>query len=103
VARILEHIKSRKGSKAGRIGVETFAGLSQWNGLIDNLEIYNYALSRVDVAVLYTDAVPGAKVCTSDPVVDDADLNDDCIVNLKDLAEFAVQWLECYIVPDCLP
>ena len=84
-----------------RIGIETFEGASPWKGLIDKVQIYNYALSRMEVAVLYTNLVSGVDICVEDMVDDDFDFNDDCVVNLKDFAEFAEAWLECYLVPAC--
>jgi hypothetical protein len=83
------------------IGAENPTGFSPLEGLIDDLQIYTYALSRVDVAVLYTSQVPGASVCVEDLVNIEFDFNDDCVTNLKDFAEFAEAWLECHLVPTC--
>lgn len=85
------------------IGAETADGFAPLDGLIDNVEIYNYALSRYDVAKLYTDLVTGADVCIQDASTTDMDFNDDCQVNLEDFADFASSWLDCYLVPTCIP
>ncbi|MBN2064065.1 MAG: immunoglobulin domain-containing protein, partial [Sedimentisphaerales bacterium] len=65
---------------------------------IDELEIYNYPLDSLTVAKNYT-AVTGKKVCYVRP---EFDLNNDCQVNIGDLAKVAQDWLECGIVPDCI-
>ncbi|MBN2211379.1 MAG: LamG domain-containing protein, partial [Sedimentisphaerales bacterium] len=74
-------------------------GVRSFNGLLDDVRIYNYPLNAYEVATLYTDFVPGATIC-AEPVVND--INGDCIVNLLDFAEIAAAWLECNEVPTCL-
>jgi hypothetical protein len=73
-------------------------------GMLDDVRIYNYALSCVQVASMYVDFVPGAKACCLDLTTDlsGPEGEPDCIVNIYDLVEFAqTHWLECNIVPDC--
>ncbi len=69
-----------------------------FNGAIDNVEIYNYAIDNIDVAYSYTDFV-GGSLCIERPVYD---YNNDCIVNVLDMAYIASDWLECNLVPDCI-
>jgi hypothetical protein len=64
-------------------------------GQVDDVQMYNYALSASDVAKLYTD-VKGGSVCME---YDERDFNKDCKVNLKDLATFVSQWLDCNLIP----
>lgn len=71
-----------------------------YNGLIDDLRIYDYRLSDLEIASLYADIVPEANICLANP---DYDLNENCLVDLEDLGLVASQWLECNIVPTCLP
>ena len=66
-----------------------------FNGQIDDVQLYNYAIDPVDIALLYTD-VEGGNVCYEFP---EFDLNEDCYVNLSDFAMMASQWLECNLVP----
>ncbi len=70
-------------------------------GLIDDVRIYNHAISSLNAASLYTAFLPGESICLDD-VKPQYDLNGDCIFNLADLAEIAATWLECNLVPDCI-
>ncbi len=68
---------------------------TNFNGLIDEVRLYNYALSPTEVGVLYTD-VMGGTVCPERPTWD---LNWDCKVDLQDFAILAADWLECNLIP----
>lgn len=74
-----------------------------FNGLIDDLQIYNYYMDEVEAAYLYHD-VTSEPVCIneSDPIVAAYDLNGNCKVDLPDLAELAANWLHCKQVPACV-
>ncbi|MBN2063780.1 MAG: immunoglobulin domain-containing protein [Sedimentisphaerales bacterium] len=63
-------------------------------GMIDDLRIYNYAVNEMEVAGLYYQ-LTGENVCVESlrPSAD-YDLNDDCIVNILDIAIFSSKWLE---------
>ena len=41
-----------------KIGCEPFSGICQFNGLMDEISIYNYALSEADVAEIYSGKSP---------------------------------------------
>lgn len=85
-------------------GAETTDGATApFDGLLDDVRIYSYALDPVDVALMYTDFNPGATVCVEDIGVEQGDLDGNCVVDLLDLAEFAGDWLGCMLVPTCLP
>jgi hypothetical protein len=57
-----------------------------WDGLIDEVRIYSFAMDQQTVQLLYDD-----KSCyRTEPY----DLNADCLVNLTDLALFAGDWLD---------
>ncbi|MBI9016046.1 MAG: immunoglobulin domain-containing protein [Phycisphaerae bacterium] len=71
-----------------------------WIGSIDDVKIYNYPLSPVEVAYSYTD-VTGTTICVDNEGLV-YDFNNDCVVNLEDFATFAATWLNCRIVPDCI-
>jgi hypothetical protein len=74
-------------------------GANPWNsyytGAIDDVRLYNYALTAEEVALQYV-AVMGGSVCTSRP---EFDFNGDCIVDVQDLAVMVDGWLECGIYP----
>ncbi|HML76695.1 MAG TPA: immunoglobulin domain-containing protein, partial [Anaerohalosphaeraceae bacterium] len=78
-------------------------------GLLDDVRIWSYVVDPVAVAVLYTDFNPGAEVCVEYPGYDVAgpdgigDEFRDCRVNLYDFVPFANAWLDCNIVPTCIP
>lgn len=68
----------------GTIGTENFVGN------VDDMRIYNFALSAEQVAQMFYD-VSGEKVCLyGNPTYD---LNSNCIVDLGDLALLAADWL----------
>ena len=79
----------------------TDEGQVEWtfNGALDDVKIYNYAMDSMDIALEYTD-VSGDTVCYDPPALD---YTGDCRVTLDDFAVFASHWLDCAIVPDCLP
>ena len=59
------------------------------DGVLDDVRLYNIALDQGDVAALYEE-VKGQPPCTT-PL--DGDLNGDCVVDLKDFATLAQDWL----------
>jgi len=69
-----------------------------FDGAIDDVKVYNYALTPVDVAKTYTD-IKGGELCAVRPAMD---LSGDCVVDISDFAMFAGQWLDCGLVPTCL-
>jgi len=71
-----------------------------YSGLIDDLRIYDYRLSDLQIASLYTEFMTEADVCIGIP---DYDFSQNCLVDLADLELLVTQWLECNIVPTCLP
>ena len=69
---------------------ERFYGNPATNdGLIDDLRIYNYALSSGEIMAIYNDS---PLVCSELP---DGDYNEDCKVDLLDFAILSSDWLEC--------
>lgn len=82
-------------------GAETSGGSVPFDGLIDDVRIYNYALDPVTIAKMYIEHNPGATVCIDDISEEAGDLNGDCEVNLEDFAIIAADWLNCLLVPDC--
>lgn len=92
----------------GELGPDTrgdllITGADDFPGALDEVRIYNTAFDPVEVAYLYVD-VSGVSVCLNpnDPVLQVYDFNNDCVVNLSDVAEMASHWMECYQVPDCI-
>jgi hypothetical protein len=72
-----------------------------FNGLIDDVRVYDFALDATEVAMLYTDVMLGEMVCVGgNPAMD---FNGDCRVGIEDLALLVSEWLECNLVPDCKP
>ena len=77
-------------------------GQSAWpdalyNGLLDDIRIYNHALTPEEVALLYTSTTPEVDyICLPDaenPLT--YDVNGDCRVNLFDIVDLAGAWLDC--------
>jgi hypothetical protein len=73
------------------------------NGALDEVRIYNFGLSDLEVARAYVADKPDGRACVSSLQPDAVyDINGDCIVNLGDFAMLAAAWLDCGLVPDCL-
>lgn len=70
-----------------------------FNGKLDDVRIYNYALNAQNIAQLYYD-VTGEPVCITRPT---ADISGDCKVKLEDFAILAGQWLNCSLSPAGCP
>ena len=66
-----------------------------YDGLLDDVRVYNYALGVAEVAQMYYD-VTGLWTCVQQYR---SDLTGDCLVDLKDYAAFLRGWLTCGIVP----
>ncbi|HOK95418.1 MAG TPA: LamG domain-containing protein [Anaerohalosphaeraceae bacterium] len=86
---------------------QNWLGRSQWgagdgyfNGMIDELKIYNYARTTEQIAQDYL-AVRGEWICNRELYNLPYDFNNDCIVDISDFAAFAATWLDSYrIYPD---
>jgi len=78
------------------IGDSNWTADDFFNGAMDDIAIYDYALSPYEVAQLYVDVIPGASVC---PEYKAGDINRDCKVDLSDFAELARIWMECGRIP----
>ena len=87
---------------------QNWIGRSQWgggdgyfNGMIDELKIYNYGLKTVEIGKDYLADSQEAYVCNFEADELPYDYNGNCLVDLGDLAVFAVSWLESNrILPD---
>jgi hypothetical protein len=77
------------------IGSSEANGGNPWSGLIDDVKIYNYALTPAEASSIYTTDT-GATVC-SEPL--QYDLNGDCKVDFIDFAIFMEAWMECNLIP----
>ncbi|HOL87851.1 MAG TPA: hypothetical protein PK965_01330 [Anaerohalosphaeraceae bacterium] len=76
------------------IGRSAWTADAYYNGGLDEVRIYNYALTPDQVADLYVaDTGP---FCRWKPTYD---LNNDCEVTLADFALIASEWLKCGIYP----
>jgi hypothetical protein len=71
-----------------------------WDGLIDDVRIYNYALSHQEILYLFTDGEPSLHI----PIPSEADLYTDepqgsQWINLKDYSVIAEQYLDKILWP----
>ncbi len=69
-------------------------------GAIDDVRMYSYPLTDVEVAQMYIDMVPDAYICMEEDPALTRDYNNDCRVNVEDLAMFVSEWLECQRIPE---
>jgi len=69
-------------------------GSNAFAGLLDDVKIWSYPLSKEEVAQEYG-GVTGESICVNPPKLDRSGPNGepDCKVNLYDFVEFAAQWL----------
>ncbi len=67
-----------------------------YTGFIDEVKVWNYPVPFEVLANDYTD-VCGKYACLSRP---EMDFNDDCMVNLIDLADIVNSWLDCNRFPE---
>jgi hypothetical protein len=90
-------------------GAERPNGESPFVGILDDVRIWSYPLDALTIASLYVDFNPGEDVCIAYPEFDIAgpdgvgDAYRDCRVNLYDLMPIIQKWLDCNLVPTCLP
>ena len=92
------------------LGAETQENINPFIGQIDDVRIWNYPLGDIDVVNLYLDFNEDKDVCMNQ---DDAWLSFDyagepgepsyCKIDIEDVVEFASAWLECHLVPVCIP
>jgi len=80
--------------------VNNYIGKSAWGdayftGLLDEIRVYNYALTPEQIVAQYY-ADSGVAACMTKPA---ADNNNDCKVTLDDFAILAGQWLDCGLYP----
>lgn len=73
-------------------------GELNWIGPIDDVQVYSYAMDAFKIAGLYTDFVD-VEICPENPPYD---LNDDCVVDISDIALLTGDWLLCNLVPACV-
>ena len=76
------------------VGASEASGGNPFNGALDDVRIYNYALDALEVAHLFTK--DEGTVCMGNPA---HDLDGNCRVGLNDVALFAAEWLKCNLVP----
>lgn len=75
------------------IGKRIYPNLPMFDGVIDELKIYNYVLTDLQIAREYTSVVDGY-VCSEGYNLAAYDYDHDCRVDLDDLAQFFTRWLD---------
>lgn len=76
-----------------QIGANEDADSSQhYNGLIDDVRIYDIGLSHAEILKLYT-SQGGRGTCGLSYKV--YDLSQDCVIDFADFAMFASEWMDC--------
>lgn len=67
-----------------------------FDGIIDDVRLYNYSLTGAEAAELYASVTGVSPVCPEDPLYD---FNGDCVTDLADFAIFMASWMECNLEP----
>ena len=79
-------------------GDKTLAGFYYWDGLIDDVRIYDSVLSDKEIMSVEQGFAGGdVRVCLGDLLSDldlSSDLNDDCAVDMEDIIILAEKWLD---------
>jgi hypothetical protein len=75
---------------------KTLAATRLYDGIIDDLRLYNYPLSTTEIGKLYAQGTGTTLCLKSIP----NDLNGDCRVDLGDFALLASNWLKCNLAPE---
>ncbi|MBN2844306.1 MAG: LamG domain-containing protein, partial [Sedimentisphaerales bacterium] len=78
-----------------RIGCNDLTN-ERFEGRLDDMQVFNYALSAEEIADLYFDQT-GEELCIYGRPV--ADVSGDCVVDLLDLGIMADRWLESGYYP----
>ena len=81
--------------------VNNYIGKSAWpdnyfTGQMDEVRVYNYALTDDEIAQQYVTDAGLASVCQTKPTYD---FTGDCKEDLADLVALASQWLDCGLYP----
>ncbi len=76
------------------------SGNDPYLGALDEVKIYNYALTPEEVAEMYMADTGAQSVCRQ---YHQYDFDRNCYVDLGDLAVLAANWMNCNIVPLCIP
>ncbi|MBN2842984.1 MAG: immunoglobulin domain-containing protein [Sedimentisphaerales bacterium] len=71
-------------------------------GAIDEVKIYNYAIDELTIARNYVSMVPGEHNICIETLRPEGkyDINGDCVVDIKDFAILAANWLESGLYPN---
>lgn len=78
------------------IGQSNWEADALYQGLMDDIRIYNYPLDADTLATMYSDVA--GRYCRVRP---ELDLSGNCIVDISDFAILALSWLDCGYWPDC--
>ncbi len=73
------------------------------SGEVDDVRMYSYAMTDLEIAELLFNPATSAQICVESQIGAEAtyDFNNDCHINILDLASFAQYWMECNIYPNC--
>jgi hypothetical protein len=85
------------------IGRSNWTADAYYQGLMDDIQVFNYAKTADEIAQMYY-AVMGAAFCQEYPIYDftgPAGIPD-CRVDIYELRGMAADWLGCGLYPDCL-
>ena len=75
-------------------------GAYPFNGVMDEIKVYNYAMTQSEIIDNLYYPVSGQQICIKADFAGAAyDLVDDCVIDLKDFAEIARVWLSTGLYP----
>ena len=91
-------------------GAEDEQGQAPYTGVLDDVRLWNYPLSAVEIAEFYLEFIEGEDICVNEhqdwlelSFVGGPGDPSFCKIDIEDIAEFLTAWMECNLVPTCLP
>ena len=79
------------------IGACEAGGGNPWHGLMDDVKVYNYAVTPAEASMIYHDDTGETGLCSERNLLYDFDGN--CKVDMADFAMFMEGWMECNLLP----
>ena len=87
------NVPTKATSTAILLGATKIDGESSITGLIDEMSVWSYPMTEYEIADIYLELKGGSVCIESERPSGVVDINNDCIVDLKDFSEFAQSWL----------
>ena len=94
-------IPAKISRESNMIGMSNWSSDALYAGMMDEIKIYNYAMTEMDIAEEFY--LQRGAFCMEYPTYDISGANgsQDCKVDIYDLSAIASMWLDCGMFPEC--